>query len=349
MNYQDLLVKEDLSLIDALHKLDETAQKVLFVVRDGKLAAALTDGDIRRYIMRSGNLTASISSMANYHPKYISAHRRAEAEAMMRHELIFAMPVVDDSMRVVDVLLWNEEKPAAAREKLHVPVVINAGGKGTRLYPYTKILPKPLIPIGEIPIAEHIINRFHQMGCDRFYMIVNEKKNMIKAYFNEIEKDYALTFADEETALGTGGGLRLLKTELDGPFIFANCDTIIDLDFARIVEAHRESGNTVTMICATKTFTFPFGVVEAGANGVIQALKEKPRSTYLTNTGCYIVEPTVIDRIGENEAIGFPSVVERCMREGLRAGIYPISEQSWMDMGQFDTMQEMEKRLYHNE
>lgn len=345
MKYQQYLISEQATLIEAMRKLDETAQKVLFVARGDCLVAALTDGDIRRYIMHMGELSAPVSEFANYTPKYICADEDIDAEAVMKRLHVLAMPIVDADMRILSIAFLNAMPSVQPQRQLHVPVVINAGGKGTRLYPYTKILPKPLIPVGEIPISEHIINRFWDMGCDTFYMIVNQKKNMIKAYYSELDKPYSVTFADEDKMLGTGGGLRLLRDQLKETFLFVNCDTIIDMDFSGIVKDHKKSGNAVTMICATKSFVFPYGVVDVGENGTIQSLREKPQMTYLTNTGCYIVEPKVIGQIEEDESVGFPSIVERCRDRGMRVGIYPISEHDWLDMGQFDTMEEMRKRL----
>ena len=143
-------------------------------------------------------------------------------------------------------------------------VEMMAGGLGTRLYPYTKILPKPLIPVGEQPIAELIIDRFRGFGCHRFTMVVNYKKGMIKSYFGDLEKDYTLDFVDETQFMGTGGGLCLLKGKVDSPFFFTNCDTLLDLDFGDLYEKHHERGNLITMVCALKHYTVPYGVVELG-------------------------------------------------------------------------------------
>ena len=214
--------------------------------------------------------------------------------------------------------------------------VIMAGGRGTRLYPYTKILPKPLIPVGEQPIAELIMDRFRDFGCHEFTMIVNYKKGMIKSYFGELEKDYRVDFADENVFMGTGGGLCLLKGKIDTPFFFTNCDTLLDVDFGDIYEYHKSHGNLVTMICAFKHYTVPYGVVELGEDGSIAAMREKPELDFLTNTGVYVVEPRVVEEMHDGEFIGFPDVIERYRRAGEKVGVYPISESSWMDMGQLE-------------
>src|SRR5699024_336047 len=134
--------------------------------------------------------------------------------------------------------------------KMDIPVVIMAGGLGTRLYPYTKILPKPLIPIGDTPIIEMIMDRFHVAGADQFHLIVNHKKNMIKAYINELDKDYKVDYADEDFPLGTGGGLSLLKGKVRSNFVLSNCDILIEEDYNKIIEYHNENNNFITMVCA---------------------------------------------------------------------------------------------------
>lgn len=345
MELRNMFIGEDAALTDALAALNGVGGQVLFVLREEKLLAAVTDGDIRRYIIKTGSVEAKVREVANYSPKYLVEENAGEAHAMMKRYGIPAVPVVDGDMRIQRVIFREAEAAQDACGALDAPVVINAGGKGTRLYPYTKILPKPLIPIGDEPIAEIIIKRFRHMGCARFYMILNHKKNMIKAYFGEAEKDYALEFIDEDAPLGTGGGLSLLKGRVEETFVFANCDTVIEEDFCKIFKAHRESGNLITMIAALKHFDIPYGVVQTGENGCITGFEEKPQMSFLTNTGCYIVEPEVISHMRPGEAVAFPAVIERCRQAGEPVGIYPISEHEWLDMGQFQSMEEMRKRL----
>ena len=224
-----------------------------------------------------------------------------------------------------------------------------AGGLGTRLYPYTKILPKPLIPIGEIPISEHIINRFNKYGSKDFYLEVNHKKNMIKAYFNEIEKDYIINYVDEDIPLGTGGGLSLLKGKINSTFILSNCDILIEEDYEKIYKFHKDNNNLITMVCSLKTIRIPYGVIEISENGEIEEMKEKPVFSFFTNTGMYIVEPEIIEGLNENEFIGFPDIIEKYKRNGEKVGVYPISENNWLDMGQIDEMEEMRRRLEKDE
>lgn len=336
------------TVVEALHKIDINSKGILFVTNEtGVLVGCLTDGDVRRWLVGGGNLQSPIAQVMNTTPKFVTEWDRGKVSDLMARHLLVAVPVCDGDHRIVDVIFKDvgSKKNAAGNTVLScVPVVIMAGGKGTRLYPYTKILPKPLMPIGDLPIAEHIINRFHEFGCNTYYMIVNHKKNMIKAYFNELEKDYTLHYIDESTPLGTGGGLSLLKG-LDGTFILSNCDVLIDEDFGKIYNHHKTQKNAVTMVCSLKNYNIPYGIVHFSKGGAIETLEEKPTVSFFTNTGCYFVEPEVLPVIPEATPIGFPEIIERCKARGMRVGVYPISEESWLDMGQFDTMEDMRKRI----
>jgi dTDP-glucose pyrophosphorylase len=348
LKVSDVIIDEDNSMIDAMEKLDKTSKKVLFVQNEGKLTAAITDGDIRRWILKKGNLDAKVKDIANYNPLYLKENQKYEAKEFMKKNFIDAVPIVNKSMEIISIILLNEEDIDKKKE-LGIPIVIMAGGLGTRLYPYTKILPKPLIPIGEIPIVEHIINRFNQYGSDQFYLVVNHKKNMIKAYFNEIEKAYKVDYVDEDKPLGTGGGLSLLKGMINSTFILSNCDILIEEDYEKIYNYHKKGKNLITMVCSLKNIRIPYGVIEISETGEIENMKEKPELSFFTNTGMYIVEPKVIEELEEDRVIGFPDIIEQYKSQGEKIGIYPISENSWMDMGQIDEMEEMRRRLERDE
>lgn len=348
MNVNDVIIDENKSMIEAMERLDATSKKVLFVQNERKLAAAITDGDIRRWILKKGNLDAKVKEIANYKPLYLVEDEKSEAREFMKKNLIDAVPIVNKNKEIISVIFYNEVGFDQMKE-LKIPVVIMAGGLGTRLYPYTKILPKSLIPIGEIPIIEHIINRFNRHGSDQFYLVVNHKKNMIKAYFNEIDKTYKVNYADEDKPLGTGGGLSLLKGQINSTFILSNCDILIEEDYEKIYSYHKKENNLITLVCSLKNIKIPYGVIEINEIGEIESMKEKPQLSFFTNTGMYIVEPKVIEELEENIAVGFPDIIEKYKSQGEKIGIYPISENSWMDMGQLDEMEAMRRRLERDE
>ncbi len=266
---------------------------------------------------------------------------------MMKNS-ISAIPLLDNNKCVSDIIFLDEASKVEPRKNLDLPVVIMAGGLGTRLYPYTKILPKPLIPVGEKPITEHIINRFNSFGCKDFSLIVNHKKNMIKAYFNELEKDYSVNFAEETEFLGTGGGLSLLKEKISSPFFLTNCDVLIEADYNDIYNFHIKNENLITVVCALKNVTIPYGVFKLKENGEIDTITEKPTMNFLTNTGMYLVNERIISELEENKVISFPEIIDKYRDLGEKVGVYPISETSWMDMGQLEELEEMRRKLEKN-
>lgn len=345
MDVDKFFIEEDKTVLQTMKALDEVSAKVLFVQKDGVLLAAISDGDIRRWIISCGDLNAPIKNVANYSPRYLHSWQRDGAFEFMREKSIEAVPIVDDKLHIIDVLVWNQKDKTDTKEQISLPVVMMAGGKGTRLYPYTKILPKPLIPIGDLPIAEHIINQFREYGCKDFYLIVNHKKNMIKAYFNEIERDYNIYYIDEEKPLGTGGGLSLLKGRIDDTFILTNCDILIQENFADIYHYHKKHQNVITMVCSLQNLQIPYGVVHIKDGGKIDSMEEKPSMSFFTNTGCYIVEPEVIESLPDDTPVGFPDIVERYRNDGRNVGVYPVSENAWLDMGQIGELENMKKKM----
>ncbi|MGN0983432.1 MAG: nucleotidyltransferase family protein [Gemmiger sp.] len=344
LKVEELFIPEAATVLETMRKLDETGQRIVFIAPEGRLKAVVTDGDIRKFFLRGGTLESPVAEAANYTPKSLPIAERGRAREILQTCGIDALPLLDKRGVIIDIV-FAHGLDVDNRKHAGLPVVMMAGGLGTRLYPYTKILPKPLIPVGEQPIAELIIDRFRGFGCNEFTLVVNYKRGMIKSYFGDLEKDYTVHFVDEDVFMGTGGGLCLLKGRIDRTFFFTNCDTLLDVDFGDIYEYHRQHGHLITMVCAFKHYTVPYGVVELGEDGSIAAMREKPELNFLTNTGVYVVEPRVVEEMRDGEKIGFPDVIKRYRDAGEKVGIYPISESSWMDMGQMEELEKMRQRL----
>ena len=336
-----LCVERTATVRDAMRNIDESTKKIAFVVDKGKLVATVTDGDIRRYLLSGHSLQDPVMNCANCTPH--TASSRSQAKEMMERFQLNCVPVMRRDGQIRELVfrdLTTVEHPNMA-----LPVVIMAGGKGTRLEPFTKVLPKPLVPVGDQPILEHIMKQFSLYGCNSFHLIVNHKKQLIKAFFAECESDYDVHFYDETIPLGTGGGLYMLRNVIDQTFFLTNCDILIDADYEDIHHFHKESGNVVTMVCAYKNIQIPYGVIEMGVNGTIEAMREKPELSFLTNTGMYLVEPCVLEDIPENTPISFPDIVELQRKKGRNVSVYPINESEWMDMGQLEEYRKMCQRL----
>lgn len=345
MEQLNCIITEEYTVMQALERLDEVEPKVLFVTQNGKLCATVTDGDVRRAILKKISLTSPVKKIANYSPRFVKNGDEEFGLQLLTEKQLPAVPVVNAQLEIVGICKKEHTIKKEEQNLLDVPIVIMAGGLGTRLYPYTRILPKPLIPVGELPISERIIQSFRDIGCKNIYMIINYKKNMIRSYFNDSDCNYNIHFIDENEPMGTGGGLYFLKDIINSTFILTNCDILILEDVRKIVEHHNKEKNKVTMVCSLKNFEIPYGIVNFTEGGEISSFVEKPHMSYFTNTGYYVLEKEVFDYISKDEKIGMPDIIERMKDAGEKIGIFPISENSWLDMGQFDTMESMERKL----
>lgn len=344
MDLSEIIVSRDTSILKVMQIFNTVGRQIALLAQDGRLEAAVTDGDIRRFIVKGGSLETPVGEIANYKPRFILEKDKDSAKIIMQKYSISALPILNDD-GVISSIVFADDLEIVKKHNLNIPVVIMAGGFGTRLYPYTKILPKPLIPIRDIPIVEHIINRFEKYNCKDFFMILNYKKNMIKSYFSEVQYTYNLNFVEEDKPLGTGGGISLLKGKIDKPFFLSNCDILIDADYEDIYKQHKKHKNLITMVCAFRHMTVPYGVIELDTNGKINKMSEKPQYSFLTNTGMYLVEPQVIQEMKDNEAISLPEIIEKYRSLGENIGVYPINEKCWLDMGQLEELEEMKKAM----
>ena len=341
--FAEFCITPQYSIRAAMHQMNDSAMKIIFVVESGKLLATLTDGDVRRYILCGNSIDDNVMCCAKR--DYTAAKTRQQARQILQERNFTGIPVVNDKGEFTEIV-FQKTIVSAGKERLALPVVIMAGGKGTRLEPFTKVLPKPLIPVGDLPVMEHIINSFLPYQCDNFHVIVNHKRELIKAYFSGLDCSYEIQYYNETVPLGTGGGLYMLKGKVKSTFFLTNCDILIDEDYADIVHYHKQRGNVVTMVCAKRTLTVPYGVVDIGDDTGVLEMREKPQFDFLTNTGVYIVEPEVLDDIEDEVSIGFPDIIARQKEKGRKVGVYSISDSNWMDMGQFPELEKMREKLY---
>ena len=330
------------AIIEAIEIIDKNTMGVVYVCNEKTLVGSVTDGDIRRYILKCGTIEGTIQQVMNENPKKLFINDDVDAILKMKEWNISSIPIVDQDNEITNILFLN--KRMDKKVDINVPVVIMAGGKGTRLYPYTQVLPKPLIPINDKTITELIMEKFEEFNCVKFSMIVNYKKEFIKAFFKEHEYPRDIRFYEEKDFLGTAGGLKLIEKDMDTTFFLNNCDVIIEEDYAKIMQYHRKNKNIITMVCALKKETFPYGTVETDEKGNLLCLKEKPSFEFLTNTGLYVIEPKFLQYIPENEFIHITDVIQKCIDLKENVGVFPICDEAWMDMGQIEELDKMRNK-----
>lgn len=350
MDINLFLTMANINVIECLSKIDKCGYGILYVVDfSGKLIGCVSDGDIRRWIIKTNDLTASVTAFMNTNPKFVYEDKKDAVDEFKNKCLINSLPVLNRNNEIVDIIILGRKGNESVKKTNNIlftaPVIVMAGGKGTRLYPYTKILPKPLIPIGDTPILERIFDKFQEYGICKFYLTVNYKKSMIKSYFNEIDHSYEIIYIEEDEPLGTAGSIKLIKESFKEPIIVANCDQIINADYKDLYEYHKKSGNIITIVSALKNFKVPYGVLKTKENGEVVQMEEKPTISYFVNTGMYVVNPEVISLIPDHKMFHMTQLIETAQKNGKQVGIYPVSEDSFLDMGEFGEMKRMEEKL----
>ena len=345
----NIIIDPTTTLLGALQKMDSEHTKLLFIFDGEIFISILTVGDIQRSIIRAVPLNEAVSSIIEPGKVYASDTDSLERiKSVMAHERTLYMPVLNEKGLLVDVILWDEvfnSEPIDSSEKLDLPVVIMAGGKGTRLKPITNVIPKPLVPVGDKTILEVIMDQFEEIGCHRFFMSVNYKADMIKFYLSQLPHKYDVEFFMEDRPLGTIGSVSLLKDRISTPFFVSNCDSINNQDYRDVYEYHKNNHNDMTIVTMVKSFMIPYGVIETGADGLMVSLQEKPEMNYQVNTGVYILNPECIKEIPEGTYFHVTHLMEKIKSRGGRVGCFPVSDSSWHDMGEWPEYLKMIKVL----
>lgn len=348
-NLKPFLIQEDISVKDAMKQMDRAGRKILFIVdAENRILGVVTDGDIRRWILKEESLDESISQTMNRNPIYITEGQSAqEAKKLMASRQIECIPVVDKDKKIISAIWWIEvfDGEFKRRPSVNLPVVIMAGGKGQRLSPANKVLPKPLMLIKDKPAIELIIDKFAEFGCKELYLSLNYKSNIIKAYFSDIEHDCTINFVEETEPLGTVGSLHLLKGKIKTSFYLTNCDILVEADYADILRFHRKRKNKITLVVSMKHYIIPYGICETSKGGVLETITEKPEYDFLVNTGMYVMEPDVLKDIPVNKHYDITDLLSEYNKKGKKVGVYPVSEKSWLDMGQWQQLQDTMKSL----
>ncbi|MFH1289008.1 MAG: nucleotidyltransferase family protein [bacterium] len=321
---------------------------IIVVDDDNKVTGVLTDGDFRRAVWNSVSLDDVVKKIVNKDFVYIDKEEDLnKAGDFFATTEIKHIPVLANG-ELINVIFKNSYlaqgiKPLSS--KLDIPVVIMAGGTGTRLDPFTRILPKPLIPIGEKPIIEIIIDKFREFGINHFYLSINYKANMIKAFFEEVDREYKISYLEEKKPLGTAGALKLLNDRISSSFIVTNCDTVIEEDYRKIVDFHKKGEYLLTLIGAMQHHVVPYGVCEVDKGGELGEFKERPEYDVLVNTGMYILSLEVLNYIPEDKRFDMTMLIQLLKQKGEKVGVYPVQGKSWLDIGQWEEYKKAVNKL----
>lgn len=338
---KNIIVKHDITIRKAMKTLDKTAKRCLLVIdEDKKLIGTLTDGDIRRSILNGTKFSESISSAYNTKPTFLiqGKYNLKEAEKLLRDLKLDLIPIINDNRIVIDCISLSGLSDDIAQKQSSlkdVSVVIMAGGKGKRMQPFTTVLPKPLIPVQEKPIIEHIIDRFKNLGCSNYHITINYKGKILKAYFDELDPDYKVSFIKENDPLGTAGSLQFLNNEFSKPFFVTNCDIIINTDYTNLYKFHLDGLYDITLVASAKEYIIPYGTCVLNNFGDLDFIDEKPKYDFLINTGLYILNPEVLKLIPKHKFYNFTDLIDEARKCGKKVGVFPIDDEAWIDVGQW--------------
>lgn len=325
------LLPMDATIQEAIRNLDQVAIKIVLVVNpDGVLEGTISDGDIRRGLLRGLDMQSPISSVIHRNSFVVPPEMGRETVLqLMVANKIQQIPVVDERRNVIGLHLWDEINAPQTRSNL---MVIMAGGKGTRLRPHTEHCPKPMLPVGGRPMLEHIIERALGDGFNHFLLAVHYLGHMIEEHFGGGERFKArIEYLNEKSPLGTAGALGLMKTRPDEPFLVTNGDVLTDIHYGELLDFHIRQEAAATMAVRAHEWQHPFGVVQTRGVEII-GFDEKPITRSHINAGIYVLSPEALDQLGANESCDMPALFERLQAAGHRTVAYPMHE-PWLDVG----------------
>ena len=330
--WQDIIAPETATVRDVIAIIDAGGlQLCVLVDAAGHLLGTVSDGDIRRAVLRGVALDGRASDIMNRHPTVARMEDdRDELMAIMRSKQLHRLPLVDDEGHVIGLETLDHLIERQSRENV---AVLMAGGLGERLLPLTEDCPKPLLRVGGRPILETILLNLIDHGFERFYISVNYRAEMIKKHFGDGSKwSVDIRYIEEKSRMGTAGALALLPQRPAAPFLVMNGDLLTKANFSHLLDFHAQHNAVATMCVCEHSSQIPFGVVDIDHHR-IRGIKEKPRQQFFVNAGIYVLAPEVLDHVPDNAFFDMPSLFEKVIAAGQETVAFPLREY-WLDVGQ---------------
>ena len=330
-------IKKTISIKNAIEKLSKFGVKSIVVLENSKLIGTLSDGDVRRSLLNNKKISDSINEIYNKDPIFfyeedVSTEKVKKVFLEKKFDLI---PVVTKNKKIKDVLYWNnvfKEKKKKIK-KINNPLIIMAGGRGARLEPFTSVLPKPLIPVNNKPIIDHILEKFIDFGVYKIFISINYKSEILRSYFKEKKTLTKFNFITENKPLGTAGSLKLLKNRIKKDFFVTNCDVVFNINYRDFFDFHKNNSYDITIVASAEEHKIPYGVCNLNEEGNLKHIHEKPSIDFLANTGLYLCKPKVINLIPSNKYFNFTELIRKAIQKKYKVGVYLISNKNWIDVG----------------
>lgn len=335
------MVSPQTPIINTLEIIDKNARQIALVVDNkDRLLGTVTDGDIRRGLLKGRDLQEEISTVMNPYPTVASPYdNRENILALMRIKQIHQIPIVDEDGRIIHVEILDELLRPKKKDNW---IVLMAGGLGTRLHPLTYDCPKPLLKVGNKPILETILQSFIDQGFHKFYISVKYKAEMIQGYFGNGDRwGVTIRYLHEQETLGTAGALSLIPERPKHPFIVMNGDLLTKVHFEQLLDFHKTYRAYATMCVREYDHQIPYGVVRLDKQR-LTSIEEKPMQRFFVNAGIYVLDPNVLDYIKHNQYLDMPSLFEELMQEEKNTIAFPIREY-WLDIGRMTDYEKANK------
>ncbi len=339
-----ILIKENSSLLNAILKLNNTGTRCLFVVgKKNFFKGTLTDGDIRRSILKNKSFVTSIKNIYNKKSFYIldkDKNKKIKVKNFLNKDRSLLIPILNNKKIPVGFVPDNFD---SQKEKLNNLILIMAGGKGTRLKPYTDVLPKPLIPYKNKSMIINILDKFRNNDFNNFLISISQKDKILQSFLSQFDNKYNLNYLKERSQLGTAGCLKKIKKQ-NLPFFMVNCDTLVNVNPKRILNSHKESKSLLTVVVCLKSFQIPYGEFEVNKKGFLKKIEEKPHKKLLANVGMYVLNPEVIKYIRSPKELGMDELIKTLLKLRKKICIFPIKEDEWIDTGNWNNYFEAVKK-----
>ena len=338
-------VKSTSSLYDALRLIEESGHRLCFVADPSdRIVGILSDGDIRRHLIKNRSLLDSCASAMNTDFIYLNqSYSDIELNNVITQcsdQKVDLVPILDESKVLIDVYKSGD---VAKHKKISFPAVIMAGGKGTRLKPFTESCPKPMLPVNGKPIIHHIIDDLLVSGFSDFYLSVNYKKEQLMEYFGDGSSFAAnIMYLEENQPLGTAGSLGLLPKSLTTPILVINGDVRSHMDLSKICLYHQAKNNKFTVCTRTHSIDIPFGVINH-QDGILTSLEEKPSVEFLINAGIYVISPAIYKTVDANSFMDMTDLIQISISTDETVNVFNL-ENFWLDVGRpedYLTLQQM--------
>ncbi len=329
----EILINFNDTIYNAFYKLQKTRLKCLIVIdKNKKLLGTLTDGDLRRALLKNIQTTSKIKNYYRKNCKYFfqSNFDRKRSNTILEKKNITLIPIINKKKKVIDY--YTNFKKNVLENNKDLQVVVMAGGLGSRLRPYTNFIPKPLLPYKDKTLIEHVIQFYNDQKIKNFWISLNYKDKLIKSFLNNSVKYCKINFLNENMPLGTAGVLKKLENKKK-IFLVSNCDSLIDYNVSDLFDYHKNNNYDLTIITALEEKKIPYGVCKI-KKGKLKDIEEKPITNYLVNTGVYMINSSALKYLKKNQSTSFVDLIKILLKKKKKIGAYTIFSKSWKDLGQ---------------